>query len=357
MKRRSFLRGTAALGSVALARPIFSLPTATSTDREVTGVQSTTPFGKNGVMIPDEGWRMWPDTKAEWQSDEIFLPDDVELEKLPTNPPTGGWEVLNDRLGTELTLPATVEQFHWGLTGFRAYRDEYKFETSDDEVKNGAYYGVSWWWREIEIPSSFRGKRILLHVRAARQRAEVYLNRKLVGYSIMEELPFECDLTEAVQPGKNLLSIRITNPGGRLDWVDGSRITWGHVEFQKSHGFGGIDRAMMLSAHGDLRITDAWVLNVPQPKQITAHATLENKSSGAAQGKLRFAVIDPRDLKVLTSVDMPVDLAAGQEHYHFFFPKRTLGEAVGFGHAQPLHSFLTSWHPQQSGTDSGDARS
>jgi len=32
----------------------------------------------------------------------------------------------------------------------------------------------------------------------------------------------------------------------------------GHVEFQKSHGFGGIDRAMMLSVHGDLRIADAW---------------------------------------------------------------------------------------------------
>jgi hypothetical protein len=128
----------------------------------------------------------------------------------------------------------------------------------------------------------------------------------------MEELPFECDLTQAAQPGKNLLCIRITNPGGRLDWVDGSRITWGHVEFQKSHGFGGIDRAMMLSVHGDLRIADAWVLNTPQPKQITAHATLENKSSGAATGNLRFAVIDPVGQKVLVSVDMPVDLAAGQ---------------------------------------------
>ena len=113
----------------------------------------------------------------------------------------------------------------------------------------------------------------------------------------MEELPFECDLTDAAKPEKNTLHIRITNPGGRLDWVDGNRMTWGHVEFQKSHGFGGIDRAMMLSAHGDLRITDSWVLNVPEPKQITAHATLENKSGDAAQGSLRFAVVDPAGSK------------------------------------------------------------
>jgi hypothetical protein len=302
-------------------------------------------------MIPDQAWRMWPDTNAVWQNDEIFLPEDVELQKLPTNPPTGGWEVLNNQLGTELTLPATVEQFHWGLTGFRPYRDEYGFAATDDEVKNGAYYGVSWWWREIEIPSRFRGKRLLLHVRAARQRAEVYLNRKLVGYSIMEELPFECDLTDAAQPGKNLLCIRITNPGGRLDWGDTSRITWGQVEFQKSHGFGGIDRALMLSAHGDLSITDAWVLNTPQPKQVTAHATLENRSSKTARGKLRFAVIDPASQKALAAIDMPVDLAAGES--------ATISSSLSAPTAKlwdldtpNLYKLQASWHSQQPGTDS-----
>jgi hypothetical protein len=179
MKRRTFLRSAAVVGSAALAKPLFSLSVNAPAIREATGVQRNTPFGKNGIMVPDEGWRMWPDTKAAWQDDEIFLPEDIEFQKLPTNSPTGGWQVLDNQLGTELTLPATVEQFHWGLTGFRPYREEYKFETTDDELKNGAYYGVSWWWREIEIPPSFQGKRILLHIRATRQRAEVYLNRKL----------------------------------------------------------------------------------------------------------------------------------------------------------------------------------
>ena len=119
MKRRSFLRGTVALGSAVLARPALSLPALSSSDKELIGVQRTTPFGRNGVMVPDEGWRMWPDIKAEWEKDEIFLPEDVKLEALPANPPTGGWDVLNHQLGTELTLPATVEQFHWGLTGLR----------------------------------------------------------------------------------------------------------------------------------------------------------------------------------------------------------------------------------------------
>lgn len=102
MKRRTFLRGAAVVGSATLAKPLFSLSTGPLATQEAKGVQRTTPFGKNGIMIPDEGWRMWPDTSAQWEKDEIFLPDEVELQKLPTNPPSGGWDVLNDQLGTVL---------------------------------------------------------------------------------------------------------------------------------------------------------------------------------------------------------------------------------------------------------------
>ena len=56
-------------------------------------------------------------------------------------------------------------------------------------------------WREIEIPAPMQGKRIFLRVRGAHLRAEVYLNEKLVGYSIIEELPFEAELTHAAKPG------------------------------------------------------------------------------------------------------------------------------------------------------------
>lgn len=242
---------------------------------------------------------MWPDMQAEWQHDRIYLPGEMELAKLPANPPTGGWNVLRGDRGREVTLPATVEQFYWGATGFRPYHDEYKFETTDAEVRNGAYYGVSWWWREIEIPGDLIGKRLLLHVRGARQRAEVYLNETLVGYSLMEELPFECELSAAARPGKNRLAIRITNPGGRLDWVDGNRLNWGGLEFQKSHGFGGLDRGLRLSAHGPVRVSDCWLLNTPAPRTVSAHAEIENASDRDRRGTVVFAVVDPAGGQVL----------------------------------------------------------
>ena len=267
----------------------------------------------NVIAIPDTGWRLWPDQKAEWKNDTVYLPEDVHLASLPVNPPSGGWDALSATQGIPVTLPCTVEQYFWGLTGMRPYHDEYRFETADDEVKNGAYYGVSWWWRAPEIPAALQGKRIFLRVRGARQRAEVYLNHKLVGYSLMEELPFECDVTAAARPGaSNQLAIRITNPGGRLDWVDGGKITWGNATFQKSHGFGGLDRALTLSAHGPARIRDSWVLNTPEPRRIIAHAEIENVGAAASDGRLRFSVLDPVTGKELAHAEVAAPLEINQ---------------------------------------------
>ncbi|SFS12726.1 Glycosyl hydrolases family 2 [Granulicella pectinivorans] len=312
MNRRSFLSSSAllsascALNTAPLAAEATDAPLLTSTTRSVR-------YSDTEMLIPDEGWHLWPDRAATWKDDTIYLPEDVQLATLPVNPPTGGWSALAPSQGLDVTLPATVEQFFWGINGFFPFKDEYKFETTDHEVKNGAYYGVSWWWRDITLPKTFSGKRTLLHIRGARQRAEVYLNQKLVGYSIMEELPFECDLTAAILPGqRNQLAIRITNPGGRLDWVDGNRLAWGGIEFQKSHGFGGIDRGMVLSAHNDLRIADSWALNTPTPRQITAHASLENTGTAPAHGIVRFSVVDPGSKTILTTTDVPATIAPGE---------------------------------------------
>jgi beta-galactosidase len=310
MNRRSFL---ARSGVTAALFTQAGRLLAASQDQPQKGIiqpaSLSVRFSDSQLIVPDEGWQMWPDQKAAWKDDTIYLPDEVHLDQLPTNPPTGGWAILDTTPGIPVTLPSTVEQYFWGLQGYRPYKDEYKFETTDSAVQNGAYYGVSWWWRDISIPQSFCGKRILLHIRGARQRAEVYLNQKLVGYSILEELPFECDLTAAAKPGeKNQLAIRITNPGGRLDWVDGNRIAWGGHEFQKSHGFGGIDRSILLSAHDPVRISDLWALNTPTPKLIRANAIVENSAPTATSGQLRLLIVDPHTGHTLAEKTTPLQV-------------------------------------------------
>ena len=66
--RRNFLQGTAAVATAASLLPKIQLDAQTA---------HTEMWPENGTLIPDEGWRLWVDEKAEWKNDTISLPEDV----------------------------------------------------------------------------------------------------------------------------------------------------------------------------------------------------------------------------------------------------------------------------------------
>jgi hypothetical protein len=119
-------------------------------------------------------WKLWTDTKAAWQNDGLFLPP-VNLSRVPTNPPSGGWDALKSS-GLAVSVPGTVEEYLSPGTG------------PDGDIK-----GVSWWWRTIQIPKN-AGAHITLRFESQRQRAEIYLDHQLVGYDVIGGTPFEADL-------------------------------------------------------------------------------------------------------------------------------------------------------------------
>jgi beta-galactosidase len=299
LSRRTFLQtATAATLAAQLKSSSAQSPT-----------QPQQPYPENGTLIPDDDWRLWIDEKADWKNDPLFLPEDISWQNgvlcgkgtpLPVNEPTGGWGTLRANSGINITLPTTVEQHHWGQFGTRPYTpEEYRYAADDPIPQNGAYLGVSWWGKQIHIPAEWKGKRIFLHIRGARLRAEVFLNKKLVGYSIMEELPFECDLTNAAEPGGfNLMAIRLTNPFGRYDWVDGLNAQWGAVKLYRSHGFAGLDRGMTISAHDGVRITDAWILNTSDPKTITVSVAASHFDDGDPVYDIGCVAVDPANPKL-----------------------------------------------------------
>ena len=81
-------------------------------------------------------------------------PEDVVLSKLPTNPPTGGWDHLESGCPTSgasgvgspcipVTLPSTVEQHLWSAFGHRPYTpEEYRY-AADDPSPRTAHGSVS----------------------------------------------------------------------------------------------------------------------------------------------------------------------------------------------------------------------
>ena len=256
------------------------------------------------INLCEKPWSLWCDREASWKDDSLYLPGEFNLKSLPVNPPTIGWERMYSKKGIEedvkeVNLPSTVEEHFWGKYESRNYdQADYFFAHDDSEVKNGIYQGVSWWWRKIFVPKRWEGKRLRIKSPGARLRAEVYLNEQLVGYNIIAETPFEVNITGAVQYGEeNWLAIRITNPGGRLDFPDFSlpeigvpSFFWGNYELPWSHGFGGLDAGIKLIATDPVWIEDIFIKNKPQISDITVQTTIRNSLKKIIKGTLTIFI-------------------------------------------------------------------
>lgn len=232
------------------------------------------------------GWQLWLDRAATWEQDELFAPP-VELAKVPVNEPTGGWAALaaakSDRW--DVSVPATVEQYAWDAL---AAERRAAGEKAADDPLSGDYVGVSWWWREFEVPAEMLApgadgpRHLELRFGAARLRAEVFVNRRLVARDDVGNTPFACDVTAALQAGRNELAVRVTDPCGNFDWNDLEAQRWGAHTVPASHGFGGLTGGVQLVATGPVRLADAWIENTAQPERIIAHVEIENAGAQTA---------------------------------------------------------------------------
>lgn len=265
-----------------------------------------------GTDISHSGWRLWLDRDAKWKDDPLFLPGEVNLKRLPFNPPTGGWSVLASDAGIQVTLPTTVEEHYWGKLGIRPYGPHEAQRGADTSFGNGNYLGVSWWWRTVQAPKFKPGQRVIVSFRGARLRSEVFCNQKLVGYTIMGELPFEADITDAVKPGGTAqIAVRITNPGGHLDWIDfgSSRLDWGKYTLPPTRGFGGLDEDIRMIVRDPVAVTDVAALNVPDLQRVRLRAEVTSQDR-RYRGPVRFTVA--RAGKTVWAGTAPVDLSPGE---------------------------------------------
>jgi len=255
----------------------------------------------------DLEWRLWLDPKAAWQDDTLYLPDDVKLKELPVNPPTGGWAVLSDQAGIGVSLPATVEQFHWNQPPSRTTDST---NPSAVVAADGSYQGVSWWYQPFTPPALRPGERLVFHFPGARLRAEVYVNGKLVGYTIISEAPFTADATDAIKPGaENMLAVRITNPGGNLDWIDFQTMPWGKYTLPVTHAFGGLSGGVEMQVRAPVSVGDLAVFNQSEPRTVRLQA--EISSTGQAyDGPVNFSIA--REGKAIFQQSKNVHVAAGE---------------------------------------------
>ena len=222
-------------------------------------LQST---ARDKIDLSPLAWDITLDPQAQWANDKLFTPP-VTMASLPVNLPTGGWQLLDHPQKTGVHLPATVEGEMWGWNG-QTYG------------VTGNYVGVSWFRTQVDVPANWQGKRIALQFDAVRFRAEIFVNRQLVGYDLVNSTPFEVDITPYAKVGqKNEVAVRITDPNGNFNWKDSQCYAWGAYLTNPSHGFGGITGRVHLVATDNTFIRDMFVENTPAASTVKVHIAAE----------------------------------------------------------------------------------
>lgn len=231
---------------------------------------------RSSIDLSDHDWRITLDKKAQWTADQLYLPP-VDVNAVPVNLPTGGWQLLDHPDKSGVTLPATVEGELWGWNG-QTYG------------VGGNYVGVAWFSTKAQVPQSWKGKRIVMHFQSVRFRAEVFVNHRLAGYDLVNSTPFDIDITRYVKYGEtNDIDIRITDPNGNFNWKDSQCYPWGNYLMNPSHGFGGITGRVALTATDTQYIKDVFVENTPTPSKVDVHVetSAADNTSSALQLELR----------------------------------------------------------------------
>lgn len=124
------------------------------------------------IAAAQDEWMFRQDEKAEGEEAGWWKPA----------APTTGWR------------PLKTSSLSWSDQGMRYYK------------------GLAWYRQTVDVPAQFVGKRVFFWCGGVDETAKVWVNGKPIGISPGAAFyPFEMDATEAVQAGKNDITICVSN--------------------------------------------------------------------------------------------------------------------------------------------------
>jgi beta-galactosidase len=148
---------------------------------------------------------------------------------------------------------------------------------------------TAWYRREITVPTSSRGKRIVLRFEAVNAEATVYADGVQVAHHTDGLLPFEADITDQVAFGQTTtVHLLVRSPAG-LRKADGYHFPGGSWWGQWGAG---IWQDVWLLARDPVSVADTAVITSVTGKSFTATTTLRNDGTAARTVQVEHTVWD-----------------------------------------------------------------
>lgn len=164
---------------------------------------------------------------------------------------------------------------------------------------------VAFYQSDLELPErSSPQERLFLCFRGADYRAEVYLNGSFLTQHEGFFEPFEMDVTDVAQAGRNELLVRLEN-----DYIGQGNESWGQKgngeKLYAATGLGwdepglgwhhcppgmGLCQEVYFETRSAVHVHDLWVRPVPQENRAELHVILRNTQDAPAQASCAFAL-------------------------------------------------------------------
>ncbi len=214
---------------------------------------------------------------------------------------TGSW--------SDITVPGNWERQGFGTALYTNH--PYEFQTWRPEpprlpeaIPAGIYR------RDFELPDNWSGRTVFLHIAGAKSGVYVYVNGREIGYSEDSKNPAEYRIDEYLQPGRNVLTLKIYR------WSTGS---W--LECQDFWRMSGIERDVFLWSQPEVALHDFRIGSTLDDSYtdglFTLHAELANRRAQAADATLDYTLQDASGRQVAAgSHDIRI-VANGSERLSF----------------------------------------
>ena len=194
----------------------------------------------------------------------------------------------NHKLQSVITLPGITDDYKIG------YENPYSYV--DRLTRLYEYMAPAWYQRDIEIPASWEGKRIVLYLERTHWLSSVWVDTKEVSRCDYISVPHRHDLTPLLTPGKtHRITICIDN---RFQY-DTHKWDHAHTEFTQIN-WNGILGEIKLMALEPLGIEDLQLYPQLQSGSVNARLAVSCMTGKPCEAVARFRVTCP-DGRVVTS--------------------------------------------------------
>lgn len=249
-----------------------------------------------------EPWQQPDESKAEY----INLNGTWKFKYVPgTSSGPGSSEFqakdFDDSSWDTIRVPLSWEMANYGKPVYTNVG--YPFQDNAPNANVGwTQYGVTdhnatgFYRRTINIPETWKDKRVFVHFDGVYSAAVVWINGKYVGYSQSSNTDAEFDITDFVTTGDNQLSVRVYR------WCDGS-----YLEGQDMWHLSGIHRDVYLVATPKVFVSDHYItssLNSDATSgSMSVKLTVDNRNNTSATKTLQVSLLDADGKQIATGTE------------------------------------------------------